>query len=228
MYRFALCAAQPVIPRPPGMEGNNRTIRPTTTTDMKVTTITILAAAGLGLTACDQAKDAASEAAAKTKAAAAEASAKADAAMPDLKAKAANAVDSAKAAGAEALDSAKAAGAEAMDSAKAAGSDALAKGGSMIDSAKEWGLEKMGVPEADGLLEGFGTLIGEAKAAVAGGLSGEKAAALKGKWDALYAKSTDTIKNLDPAKQEKLKAILATVKAKWDELMSKAQNGTVQ
>lgn len=188
---------------------------------MKTNTILLLgAAAALSLTACDQAKDAAAEAkavAAKAQAAAAEATAKAEAAMPGLKEKAA-----------AAMDSAKEAGAGALDSAKAAGSDALAKGGSMIDSAKEWGLEKMGVPEADGLLEGFGTLIGEAKAAVAGGMNGEKAAALKAKWDELYAKSADTIKNLDPAKQEKLKAILATVKAKWDELMAQSKDGAVQ
>ena len=166
----------------------------------------VTAAAALNLSACDQAKDAA-----------AEASAKAEAAMPALKDKATAAMDAAKNAGSGALEQAKAAGAEAM-----------AKGGSMIDAAKEWGLEKMGVPEADGLLEGFGTLIAEAKVAVAGGMNGEKAAALKTKWDELYAKSSETIKNLAPEQQEKLRAILATVKAKWDELMAKSKDGAVQ
>jgi hypothetical protein len=184
---------------------------------MKTSTLTLLAAASLGLTACDQAKDAAAEAAAKAKAAAAEAAAKAEAAAPDLKEKAA-----------AAMDSAKEAGAGALDKVKAAGSDALAKGGNMIDAAKEWGFEKMGVPEADGLLEGFGTLIAEAKAAVASGMNGEKAAALKAKWDGLYAKSADTIKNLAPEQQEKMKAILATLKAKWDELMAKSKDGAVE
>lgn len=162
--------------------------------------------AALGLSSCDKVKEA--EAAAREKAAAlaTEAKAKADAAMPDLKDKAT----------------------AALDSAKAAGAGALAKGGSLIDSAKDWGLEKMGVPEADGLLAGFGTLIAEAKTAVQGGMSGEKATALKAKWDDLYAKSTDTIKNLAPDKQEKLKAILATVKAKWDELMASSAGGTAQ
>lgn len=184
---------------------------------MKTKTLTLLTAASLGLTACDQAKDTAAEAAAKTKAAAAEAAAKAEAAAPALKEKAA-----------AAMESAKEAGAGALESAKSAGSEALAKSGSMIDAAKEWGLEKMGVPEADGLLEGFGTLIAEAKASVASGMNGEKATALKTKWDELYAKSTDTIKNLAPEQQEKMKAILATVKTKWDEMMAKAKDGAAE
>ena len=185
---------------------------------MKINAITLLAAAAaLGLTACDKAKEAAADASTKAKAAAAEAAAKAEAAMPGLTEKAT-----------AALDSAKDASATALDDAKAASTDVLAKGTSMIDAAKSWGLEKMGVPEADGLMEGFGTLIGEAQAAVATGMNGEKAAALKAKWDALYASSADTIKNLDPAKQEKLQAIIATVKAKWDELMTKSAGGTVE
>lgn len=162
--------------------------------------------AALGLSSCEKAKEA--EAAAREKAAALATAAKAtaDAAMPDLKDKAT----------------------AALDSAKEAGAGALAKGGSLIDSAKDWSLEKMGVPEADGLLAGFGTLIAEAKTAVQGGMSGEKATALKAKWDELYTKSTESIKNLAPDKQEKLKAILATVKAKWDELMASSAGGTAQ
>lgn len=182
---------------------------------MKTKAISLItaAAAVLGLAACDQAKESAEKAkaeaaaaVAKTKEAAADAAAKAEASLPDLKAKAAGA----------------------MEAAKTAGSDALAKGGELLDSAKEWGLEKMGVPEADGLLDGFKTLIDEAKAAIQSGLTGEKATALKAKWDALYAKSADTIKNLAPEQQEKLKGILATVKAKWDEMMKKAEGGATQ
>ena len=181
---------------------------------MKSTTITLLAAAAaFGFTACDKAKETAAEAAAKAKGAAAEAAAqgkeiaaKAESSIPDLKAKAA----------------------EAVETAKAAGNDALAKGGDMLATAKEWGLEKMGVPEADGLLDGFGLLIAEANTAVQTGMTGEKATALKAKWDELYAKSSETIKNLAPEQQEKLKAILATVKAKWDEMMAKSEGGAVQ
>lgn len=184
---------------------------------MKNTLRILLTAGAFGLPACDQAKDAAAEASAQAKASAAEASAKAEAAMPNFKQKAT-----------EAMDAAKEAGAIAFDKAKAAGSKAVTKGSSAIDSAREWGLEKMGVPEADGLLEGFGILIAEAKAAVSSGMNGEKAAVLKAKWDTLYAKSADTIKNLDPARQEKLKAILASVKAKWDDLMAKPKDGTVE
>jgi hypothetical protein len=186
---------------------------------MKTTVITLItAAAVLGLSACDQqARESAAQAAEKAKAeaeaavakakeATADAAAKAESSLPDLKAKAAGA----------------------MEAAKTAGNDALAKGGELLGTAKEWGLEKMGVPEADGLLDGFKTLIEEAKVAIQGGMTGEKATALKAKWDELYAKSADTIKNLAPEKQEKLKAILATVKAKWDEMMQKAEGGAVQ
>jgi hypothetical protein len=185
---------------------------------MKTTAITLITAfAALGLSACDRATESAAQAADKAKAEAAEAVAKAkkatadatartEAAMPDLKAKASNAVDAAKTAGA----------------------DALAKGSELLGTAKEWGLEKMGVPEADGLLDGFKTLIDEAKMAIQGGLTGEKAAALKAKWDELYAKSADTIKNLAPEKQEKLKAILETMKAKWEEMMKKAEGAKVE
>lgn len=176
---------------------------------MKTSAIALItAAAALCFTACDQAKVSAekakaeaAEAVAKAREATADATAKAESAMPGLKAKAAGAVDAAKTAGA----------------------DALAKGGELLGTAKEWGLEKMGVPEADGLLDGFQTLIEEAKVAIQGGLTGEKATALKAKWDELYAKSSGTIKNLAPEKQEKLNAILATVKAKWDEMMTKAE-----
>ncbi len=171
---------------------------------MKITTITLLSAAALGFTACDQAKDAAAEA----KAAAQTAAAKAEAAAPDLKAKAASAMEAAKEAGADALDKAKAAGGEAFD-----------KSRDMAASVMDWTKEKLGIPEADGLLDGFKGLFEEAKAAVSSGMTGEKATALKAKWDALYAKSSDTIKNLSPDQQGKLKSILAVIKTKWDELL---------
>ncbi len=185
---------------------------------MKTTAITLItAAAALGFAACDRATESAPQAADKAKAeaaqaaanvkeATADAAARTEAAMPGLKAKAS----------------------EALDAAKAAGSDALAKGGEMWGTAKEWGLEKMGVPEADGMLDGFKTLIDEAKTAIQSGLTGEKAAALRSKWDELYAKSADTIKNLAPEKQEKLKAIMETMKAKWEEMMKKAEGAKVE
>jgi ABC-type enterochelin transport system substrate-binding protein len=167
--------------------------------------LTLLSAiTALGFTSCDKAKEEVAGAEAKAKALAAEATAKAKAAAPDLQAKAT----------------------EALNSAKTAGAGALTKGGELLDTAKDWGLEKMGVPEADGLLDGFKSLIDEAKTTVQGGMNGEKASALKGKWDTLYTKANETITNLAPDKQEKLKAILAMVKTKWDELMAKA--GTAQ
>ncbi len=181
---------------------------------MKTTTITLLAAAAaFGFTACDQAKETAADAAAQARSVAAEAAAqskeiaaKAESSFPGLKAKAAGA----------------------LETAKAAGNNALAKGGDILHNAKDWGLEKMGVPEADGLLDGFGLLIKEATTAVQTGMTGEKATALKAKWDKLYAKSSEAIKPLPPEQQEKLKAILATMKAKWDELMTRSESGAVQ
>lgn len=173
---------------------------------MKSTLPLLLAAATLSLTACDQAQKAAAEAEAKAKAAAAEAKAKTEAAMPGLKDKANEALNSAKEAGAGALD----------------------KGKEMAGAAMDWTKEKLGIPEADGLLEGFQALFAEAKTAVSEGMTGEKATALKAKWDTLYAKSADTLKNLAPEQQEKLKGILATIKAKWDELMEKSKDGAVQ
>jgi hypothetical protein len=190
-------------------ERDQRTQNPSTNNIMKpsIASISLLSIiAALGLSSCDQAREAEAAAREKAAAVAAEAKAKATAVMPDLKDKAA----------------------AALESAKEAGAGAIAKGGDLIDGAKDWGLEKMGVPEADGLLAGFGTLIAEAKTAVQGGISGEQAAALKAKWDALYAKSAETIKNLAPDKQEKMKTILDSVKAKWDELMASSKGGTVQ
>jgi hypothetical protein len=184
---------------------------------MKTKTQVLLSAvAVLGFTACDQAKDAATQAADKAKAAATEAADKAKAAT-------AEAVDKAKAEAPDLKSKLSAAAAEA----KAAGADALAKGGDMLDTAKAWGLEKMGVPEADGLLEGFGKLIEEGRAAVASGMNSEKATALKAKWDEQYAKASEAIKTMAPEQQEKMKAILAKVKAKWDEMLTKA-DGSVQ
>lgn len=179
---------------------------------MKTTTQVFLSAlAVIGLTSCDQAKEAASQAADKAKAAATEAAEKAKAATSE-------AVDKAGVVAPDFKDKLNAAAAEA----KAAGAGALAKGSTMLDTAKTWGLEKMGVPEADGLLDGFGKLIEEGRAAVASGMNSEKASALKAKWDVQYAKASESIKTMAPEQQEKMKAMLAKVKAKWDEMLTKA------
>lgn len=187
---------------------------------MKTTALFLLATAALGLTSCDKAKDAATEAAAKAEAAAAEATvrtreaaAKAEGAMPELKEKANAALDAVKEAGAGALEK---------------GKEALDKGKELAGAAMDWTKQKLGIPEADGLLDGFKALFEEAKTAVNSGMTSEKSTALKAKWDELYAKSSDTIKTLAPEQQEKLKAILTTIKAKWDELMEKSKDGAVQ
>lgn len=171
---------------------------------MKAIALT-LAAAAITLTSCDQAKDAANAAATKAKAAAAEVKAEAEAAAPDLKAKAANAIDAAKAAGAGALD------------------DAKAKAGELAD----WTKAKLGIPEADGVLDGFRTLFDEAKAAVAAGMTGEKATALKAKWDALQTSTAAQLEKLAPEHKEKLQSLLTVIKSKWDELMSQSKDGKV-
>ena len=174
---------------------------------MKITALTLcLITTALGLTACDQAKQTATEAAAKTKAVAAEASAKAEAAMPGLKEKAS----------------------AAMDAARAAGSGALDKTKEMAGAATDWTKQKLGIPEADGMLEGFHGLFNEAKEAVNNGMNSEKATALRAKWDALYASSTEKMKTLAPEQQEKLKDLIGVIKTKWDELLEKPKDGAVQ
>ena len=174
---------------------------------MKITALTLLSTtAAIGLTACDQAKETATEAAAKTKAVAAEASAKAEAAMPGLKEKASAALDAARAAGSGALDKTK----------------------EMAGAATDWTKQKLGIPEADGLLDGFHGLFKEAKEAVNTGMNNEKSAALRAKWDALYAKSAEKMKTLAPEQQEKLKSLIAVIKTKWDELLEKSKDGAVQ
>ena len=164
------------------------------------------AAAACGLTACDQAKDAYADASAKAKEAAIEAKAKAEAAAPGLKEKATAALDSAKDAGAGAFDKTK----------------------EWANAAGDWTKQKLGIPEADGLLEGFQTLFVEAKTAVSNGMTGEKATALRAKWDAQYAKTSESIKNLAPEQQEKIKSVIAVIKTKWDELLAKPKEGAVQ
>lgn len=173
----------------------------------------LTAAAAVSLTACDEAKDAAAEA----KKAAAEAAAKAEAAAPGLKAKAS-----------EALEKAEEAGASALEKAKAAGAGAFEKSKELLGDASDWTKQKLGIPEADGLLDGFKHLFEEARTAVSNGMTSEKAAALRAKWDAAYASATERMKTMAPEHQEKLKAALATVKAKWDELLEKSKNGTIE
>ena len=168
--------------------------------------ILLVVTTAVALTSCDQAKETATEAAAKTKAVAVEASAKAEAAMPGLKEKASAAMDAARAAGSEALDKTK----------------------EMAGAAKDWTKEKLGIPEADGLLDGFHGLFAEARQAVNTGMNSEKASALRAKWDALYASSTEKMKTLAPEQQEKLKALIGVIKTKWDELLEKSKNGAVE
>ena len=173
---------------------------------MKATALTLAAAAAaLTLSSCDQAKDAANEAAAKAKAAAAEVKTEAEAAAPGLKEKAANALDAAKTAGAGALDEAKAKAADLAD----------------------WTKAKLGVPEADGVLDGFRGLFDEAKAAVASGMTGEKATALKAKWDALQTSTAAQIDKLAPEHKEKLQHLLTVIKAKWDQMLEQSKDGKV-
>ena len=158
---------------------------------MKTTTLTILAAAAaLGLSACDQAKEVTAEA----KEAAITAEAKAKAMAEAAAAKAGSATDKLEAA----LPGLKAKAADAMAKAKTAGGEALKKGREMADAAADWTKAKLGIPEADGMLEGFHSLFAEAKEAVNTGMNGEKATALKAKWDVLYAKSAETMKKLGP------------------------------
>ncbi len=172
---------------------------------MKVTPILLAAAATFALSACDQAKDAATEAAAKAKAAAAEVKTQAEAAAPDFKAKAEHAMDAAKSAGADALDQAK------------------EKAGDLAD----WTKAKLGIPEADGVLDGFRSLFDEAKTAVAGGMTGEKAAALKEKWAALQASTAEKIEKLAPEHKAKLEHLITVIKSKWDLLMEQSKDGKV-
>ncbi len=184
---------------------------------MKTTLTFLTVAAAISLTSCDQAKDAAAEATAKAKAAATEATAKAQAAAAEAKTKAEGAMPDLKAKATAAMEAAKEAGAGALDKTK-----------ELADAAGDWTKQKLGIPEADGMLEGFHALFAEAKTAVSNGMTGEKATALKAKWDDLYAKSSESIKNLAPEQQEKVKSILAAIKAKWDELMEKSKDGAVQ
>ncbi len=166
------------------------------------------AAAALTLSACDKAK----ETAAETNAAAADAAAKTEGAMAGMKVKAAAAMESAKDAASSAVDAAGDATSAAVDKTK-----------DMANSAMDWTKQKLGIPEADGVLDSFKSLFAEAREAINSGMNGEKAAALKEKWNTAYAEAKDSMKNLAPEQQEKLKAILATIKAKWDAMMSAAE-----
>jgi len=171
--------------------------------------------AAMAFTSCDKAKEAAVEAETKAKA-----SAEAAAAVAAEKAK--SSTEKMK----EALPGLKAKATDVMESAKNAGSEALHKGKEMADTATEWSKAKLGIPEADGVLEGFVGLFNEAKAAVNSGLNGEKATALKAKWDDMEAKASETMKTLGPEVQAKFKPILETIKVKWDELMKNTKEGS--
>jgi hypothetical protein len=126
----------------------------------------------------------------------------------------------------EALPGLKAKATDVLESAKNAGAEALHKSKEMADTAMEWSKAKLGIPEADGLLEGFVGLFNEAKAAVSNGMNGEKAAALKAKWDEMEAKASETMKKLGPEVQAKFKPLLEAIKVKWDELMKKSKEGS--
>lgn len=158
----------------------------------------LVSALAATLTACDKAKEAAAEA----------------------KAQAAEAVENAKPAVNDAAEKAKDASTDLFSKTKELAGDALKKGKELGGEAVDFTKEKLGIPETDGLIQGLGGIIGEARDAVKNGKLQEKAGELKVKWDAAYAKAEAELSKLAPEKQEKLKAILQTIKAKWDELIS--------
>jgi hypothetical protein len=184
---------------------------------MKSTALLLSTAALLGLASCDQAKDAASKAQSAASAAAEGAKASATDLAADAKASAADLAADAKATAVKATEAATAAGAEALDKTK-----------ELTASALDWTTEKLGIPQADGLLDSFKSLFAEAKTAASGGLTGDKATALKAKWDTLSSQAAETIKGLAPEQQEKLSQILSLMKSKWDELMAKPADGAAK
>lgn len=158
----------------------------------------LVSALATALTACDKAKETAAEA----------------------KAQAAEAVEKAKPAVNDAAEKAKDASSDLFSKTKELAGDALKKGKELGGEAVDFTKEKLGIPETDGLIEGLGGILSEARDAVKNGKLQEKAGELKTKWDAAYAKAEAEISKLAPEKQEKLKAILQAIKTKWDELTS--------
>ena len=179
---------------------------------MKTTALLLSSAALLlGLSACDQAKDAA------TKAQSAALSA-AEAA----KSAAANLAADAKSTAAGTTQSAQDTAAKATEAAAALGADALDKGKELAASALDWTTQKLGTPGADSVLADFKKLFTEAQSAVQGGLTSDKALELKAKWDALSAQASETLKGLTPEQKEKLSGLLDFMKSKWDALLAPA------
>lgn len=164
-------------------------------------TPTLFLLAALSLSACDKAKEVSAEASVK----------------------AGKAMEKAAEAGAGAAEKSKEAATGMMEKTKEFAGDALAKTKELGGDAMDFTKEKLGIPEADGLLSGFSGLLAEAKEAVSAGNIKEKAAGLKTKWDELQAKAESTMANLAPEKQEKFKAFLATIKTKWDQLIGPAK-----
>lgn len=178
---------------------------------MKTAALLLSSAALLGLSACDQAKDTA----AKAQSAASSAAEGAKSTAADLAAEA-------KTAAADVAQSAQQTAAKATDAAAEVGAEALDKSKELANSALDWTTQKLGIPEADGLLAGFKSLFAEAQDTVSGGLTGDKALALKAKWDALSTQASETLKGLAPEQKEKLSGLLTLIKSKWDALMAPA------
>lgn len=160
----------------------------------------------LFLTACDQAADEARKAAQEAAAAAERAAAEAKAAAPDLKTRAA----------------------EALKSVKSAGSEAYGKSRELAGGALDWTQEKLGIPEADGVLDSFKALFLEAKQEVTQGMTPEKAQALRKKWDDMTVRTEERLRNLAPEQQARAREMLERVRNRWDELLRKSEKGTIE
>lgn len=179
---------------------------------MKTSHLLLLSAAALTLAACDQARDAATETAAQVEAAAKKAAAESRETASDLE-------DEAEAA----KPGLKEKAASAMKSVRSAGSEALEKSKDWAGDAVDWTKQKIASPEAQTMIDRFQTLFADAKREINEGLTSEKAADLRAKWDDLYAKTTDGIQNMAPKQQEQVKAVLATLKEKWEAMLAKSE-----
>lgn len=166
---------------------------------MKCISIPILLAA-FSLSACDKAKEVST----------------------DAPAKAGDAMENAREAGADAAEETRAAASGALEKTREMAGKVMAKTKELGAEAMDFAKDKLGIPEADGLLSGFSGLLAEAREAVSAGNIKEKADELKIKWDDLQARAESTMAKLAPEKQEKLKAVLATIKTKWDQLIGSA------
>lgn len=112
----------------------------------------------------------------------------------------------------------------ALEAGKDLGAGALDRAKELAGKASDFAREKIeNLPELETVLGDVRALVEEAKEAAKDGVSPEKRAELKARWEAAEAKAREKTEELSPVIKEKANAAVDTARDAWNALMRKIE-----